>query len=315
VKVLIVTPESTSLPVGNSVTATRWAGILQTLGYQVEIANAWTVEDCGLLIALHACRSEASIELFRRAHPQRPLILALTGTDLYRDLRNSGAGHRSLALATHIVVLQEAALEELDHAARAKTNIIYQSAVAPAHRDPPSEDYFDVCVLSHLRLLKDPLRTAYAVSLMPAESRMRVTHAGRALESQWEEKAKEEQTVNSRYRWIGEQSHDAAMRLLTACRLLVVSSTMEGGANAIAESVVCGVPALCSDVPGNIGMLGSDYPGYFRLRDTTHLAELLKRAELDADFLPTLQEFIGKIQHRFAPAQELASWKSLLDRI
>ena len=61
-KVLIVTPESPTLPLGNTITATRWAGILRTLGHEVDIAEAWNGEDCDLLIALHARRSAESVQ-------------------------------------------------------------------------------------------------------------------------------------------------------------------------------------------------------------------------------------------------------------
>src|SRR5207244_2353193 len=202
----------------------------------------WNAEDADLLIALHARRSETSVEEFRRTHATRPVIVALTGTDLYRDLRLSNSGLRSLALATRIVVLQERALDELNDDARAKTRVIYQSAAAPRHRIPPSNDYFDVCVLSHLRAVKDPLRTAYAARLLPGTSRIRVTHAGRVLEPEWEEKARTEERANRRYRWFGELSHESGSELLGASRLLVVSSPMGGGWYAIDKAVVSGMP-------------------------------------------------------------------------
>jgi putative glycosyltransferase (TIGR04348 family) len=312
VKILIVTPESTAVPLGNSVTSERWAGILRTLSHAVDIRNAWNGEECDLLIALHAHRSADSIEKFRCAHPKRPLIVALTGTDVYRDLPNSQAAQRSLALATRIVALQESAVRELDEAAAAKTSVIYQSAVPPEHREPPAADFFDVCVLSHLRSVKDPLRSAYAARLMPPSSRIRVRHAGRGLEPQLEAEAREEERTNHRYHWLGEQPHAAAMRLLTSSRILVVSSAMEGGANAIAEAVACGIPVLCSDIPGNIGMLGGAYQGYFGLRNTEQLAGFFKLLESDKSFISTLQEFITKIQYRFSPEHEMKCWERLL---
>jgi len=312
VKILIVTPESTAVPLGNSVTAARWAGILRTLHHDADIRNSWSGEECDLLIALHAHRSANSIEKFRSVHRNRPLIVALTGTDVYRDLPNSRAAKRSLDLATWIVALQECALQELDESARAKTTIIYQSAVPPEECEPRSGEFFDVCVLSHLRTVKDPLRAAYAARLMPPSSRVRIKHAGRALEPQLEMEAREEERTNSRYQWLGERSHEAAMRLLVSSRLLVVSSTIEGGANVIAEAVVCGIPVLCSNIPGNIGMLGTAYPGYFALRNTQHLAELLQRVECDRSFMTTLQELIASLQYRFSPEHEIACWEQLL---
>jgi putative glycosyltransferase (TIGR04348 family) len=309
---LIVTPEPPDSTLGNSITAQRWANLLGTLGHQVSILNEWNGEGCDLLIALHARRSHDTIERFHEAHPTRPLIVALTGTDLYGDLPENAEARHSLSLATRIVALQEAARHQLDESARAKTWIIYQSAEPPRHREPPRPDCFEVCVLSHLREVKDPLRAAYAARLVPAESRIQVIHAGRPLESTWEETARAEERINPRYRWLGEQPHDAATQLLARSRLLVLSSLMEGGASAIAEAVVCGIPVLCSVIPGNVGMLGSDYTGYFRLKDTEQLADLLFRAETDPAFLTNLREFIEKLQPRFTPAHELASWARLL---
>jgi putative glycosyltransferase (TIGR04348 family) len=312
VRIVIVTPESLAAPLGNSVTAIRWAGILRGLQHDVDVINEYADEDCDLLIALHACRSAESVEAFLLAHPDRPVIVALSGTDLYRDLPSSKTGQRALAAATHIVALQECALRELDDAARARTTIIYQSAVPPEHPETPSPEFFDVCVLSHLREVKDPLRAAYAARLLDSSSRVRIRHGGRALEPEWETRAREEERLNSRYHWLGEQSHDQAMRLLTSSSLLVVSSAMEGGANVIAEAVVCGVPVLCSNIPGNVGMLGEDYPGYFRLHETEQLAALLRRAETDSSFFAALRDGIRRVETRFRPDEEIASWHRVL---
>jgi putative glycosyltransferase (TIGR04348 family) len=281
----------------------------------VDIVNKYSAEDCDLLIALHACRSAGSVDAFLQAHPDRPVIVALTGTDLYRDLPDSKTGQHALAAATHIVALQECALRELDDVARAKTAIIYQSAVPPAGFEPPSAEFFDVCVLSHLRSVKDPLRAAYAARMLPSNSRIRIRHGGRALEPEWETKGREEMRLNSRYHWLGEQSHEQAMQVLTSSRLLVVSSTMEGGANVIGEAVVCGVPVICSDIAGNVGMLGADYPGYFRVHDTQQLADLLHRAETDSSFLAGLRESIRRVETRFRPDEEIASWNRVMAQL
>src|SRR5262249_2561932 len=165
-------------------------------------------------------------ERFHQAYPNKPLIVALTGTDLYGDLPGNAEARHSLELATRIVVLQEAARHQLDDAARAKTWIIYQSAEPPAYREAPKQDLFEVCILSHRREVKDPLRAAFAARSLAAQSRIRIIHAGRVLEPAWEETARAEERVNPRYRWIGEQPHDAAMQLLARSRALVLSSVM-----------------------------------------------------------------------------------------
>src|SRR5207237_1341524 len=115
-----------------------------------------------------------------------------------------------------------------------------------------------------------------------------------------------------RYRWVGAVSHEAAMQLLSTCELFVLSSRAEGGANAIAEAVVCGKPILCSDIPGNVGMLDSGYPGYFHPGDTEQLAKMLNRAETDGVFMNELRSTVLAKQDRFSPGAEIAQWKDLL---
>ena len=315
-KIVIVTPEAPRSTLGNAVTANRWAGILRELGHHVVVAIEWVSGadgECDLLIALHARRSYPSVERFHRTQPRFPLIVAMTGTDLYGDLpAGNPEAERSIELATRIVVLQEAGPEGLPEPMRPKVSVIYQSAVAPASPRPPRQDCLEVCVLSHLRDVKDPLLAANAARLLPDESRVRIVHAGRALNSDWEAAAREQERKNPRYEWVGDQPHDQAMYFLSGSRYLVLSSLMEGGASVIAEAVVCGVPVLCSRIPGNIGMLGLNYRGYFEPRDLGGLAEKLRFAEA----CPSMHEDLGRdiraLQPRFFPQQERASWHQLL---
>src|SRR5205085_1869024 len=81
-------------------------------------------EACDALIALHARRSHESI--VRYASTKKPLIVTLTGTDLYRDLPDSAEARESLELAERLIVLQDAALAELAPALRRKTRVVYQ---------------------------------------------------------------------------------------------------------------------------------------------------------------------------------------------
>jgi putative glycosyltransferase (TIGR04348 family) len=318
VKIVIVTPAAPGSTLGNAVTADRWGVILRGLGHRVDITREWIPEikdECDLLVALHARRSHPSVVRFRRSYPDRPLIVALTGTDLYGDLPANPEARASLELATRIVALQEAARDRLEEVFRAKLSVIYQSAVPPLNRRQPSSDIFEVCVLSHLRDVKDPLRAALAAGALLPYSRVHVRHAGRALNAEWAKIAKEQERVNRRYRWLGDLPHDRAMDLLSGSRVLVLSSLAEGGSSAIAEAVTCGIPVICSDIPGNIGMLGPDYHGYFRTQDTLHLSRLLLFAETVPDFLQDLGKHITGLQSRFTPEAESASWSRLLDLI
>ncbi|HSE37703.1 MAG TPA: TIGR04348 family glycosyltransferase, partial [Blastocatellia bacterium] len=137
-KIGIVTPAPPGSRYGNRVTALRWARILRAAGHLVSINEVYAGERLDSLIALHAHRSAASIISFHREHPEKPIIVALTGTDLYGDLPYSPAARESLKLATRIVVLQPKALDVLRRPLREKARVIYQS-VAQTKRTGDSE--------------------------------------------------------------------------------------------------------------------------------------------------------------------------------
>jgi glycosyltransferase involved in cell wall biosynthesis len=96
---------------------------------------------------------------------------------------------------------------------------------------------------------------------------------------------------------------------------MVISSRMEGGANVVSEAVVAGLPVLASAIPGNEGLLGSDYPGYYRLADTDDLRASLLRAERESAYYEALKQACGRRQALFTPARELRAWAELLAEI
>jgi putative glycosyltransferase (TIGR04348 family) len=297
---------------GNRVTAVRWAGFLRDLGHRVTVGQDLGDETFDLLIALHARKSFAAVRRFRRLFPQRPLIVALTGTDLYRDLRTSRQARQSLEMADRLVVLQSHAVEDLPRGVRDKARVILQSAVPVAAPPRKSRHHFDVCILGHLRYEKDPFRTALALRHVPDESRMRVTHAGKALSTAMVKQAHALMAKEPRYRWVGEVPRGQARRMLARSHLSVLSSRMEGGANVVSEALVDRVPVLASRIAGSIGMLGEDYPGFFPTADTRALAELLYRAESDRPFYRRLQEWCERLRPQFEPAREREAWRKLL---
>ncbi|GIW53182.1 MAG: hypothetical protein KatS3mg081_2537 [Gemmatimonadales bacterium] len=311
-RVCIVTPAPRRSHYGNRVTALRWARLLRELGHRVEIAQRFETQRCDLLIALHARRSADSIERFRQKFPGRPIVLVLTGTDLYRDLPKSAVAQRALAAADRLVVLQPMALEALPRWARGRARVVFQSAVKPPKTPAPNLRWFDVCVLAHLRPVKDPLRTALAARLLPPSSRIRVIHLGAGMDPGLERRAKREMRRNRRYRWLGDRPRWKALRILACSRLLALTSVMEGGANVISEAIVCGVPVIASRIPGTEGILGSDYPGYFEAKNTRALAELLHRAEKDQAFYGRLRERCLSLAPLFDPARERSSLGELL---
>ena len=314
-QIRLVTPAPGRSRGGNRVTALRWTRILRGLGHAVAVETEYRGGRCDVLVALHARRSFASVERFRGAYPGRPLILALTGTDLYGDLRSDPQARRALDLATRLVLLQPLGLEELPDAVRAKARVIYQSAARPPGRHASNPAMFEVCVLGHLRPVKDPLRAAEAARLLPQSSRVRITHVGAALTPEMKAAARAEAAANPRYQWLGELPRWKGLRILARSRLLVLSSQMEGGANVISEAVAAGVPVVASRIPGSIGLLGEDYPGYFPVGDTAALARLLRRAETAPEFYEWLRTWCAGLAPLFDPERERQAWKSLLDEI
>jgi len=305
-KIAIVTPARAGSRTGNRHTAARWATMLRAAGHRVTVLTQWRGERCALLVALHAKRSHASILRYRAAQPHGPLAVVLTGTDLYRDLPACAEARRSLELADRILVLQDEAPRLLEPRLRRKTRVVFQSADPAVRHDPPSRG-LRVAVIGHLRDEKDPFRAAAALARLPARAGVEVVQLGAALAPGMRGEATRWMAREPRYRWLGSVPHARALAWLAKSHLLVVSSRMEGGANVIAEAARIGTPVLASRVPGNVGMLGRDYPGYFPLGDERALAKLLRRATSDAGYRPRLRRALRLRRRLFAPAAERAA--------
>lgn len=312
-RIVLITPAARGSKAGNRATAVRWARHLRALGHRVEVAVEYDGRPGDLMIALHAWRSAAAVERFRERYPERPLILALTGTDLYRFLITDPAvTTRSMELADRLVVLHDRAHEVLAARLRPKVRVIYQSALLLVRRHPPMQRTFDVCVVGHLREEKDPFRAAYAARGLPAESHIRIVHLGKGHSHEWEAEARKEMRRNPRYVWRGEVPFARVRETMGRSRLMVISSRMEGGANVVSEACVAHLPVAASDIAGNVGLLGPRYPGYFPLEDTKALAALLLRAECDPAFYRALKQLCVARAPLFTPSRERRAWKSLL---
>jgi putative glycosyltransferase (TIGR04348 family) len=294
----------------------RWTRILRELGHRVHVAHRYDGAAADLMIALHAWRSADSIRTFRELYPDRPLIVGLSGTDIYDYIdRDPAPTLRSLACADRLVALQELARRRVPARFRWKVRVVYQSAAPLRRGHLRRTNSFDVAVIGHLREVKDPFRAAKAARRLPATTRIRVVHLGAAETPQWAAMAKAEMEANPRYVWRGDRPRAQVHRLLARARAMVLSSSSEGGANVISEAVAAGVPVLATRIEGSVGLLGRDYPGYFPVGDTDALARLLNRIETDTAFLKRLQRAIARRAHLFRPALEKAKWKKLIDEI
>lgn len=253
--------------------------------YAVRLVKQWpdgasTDDGTDILLALHARRSAASVAAWAQAHPGKPLVLALTGTDLYRDIASDVSAQRSLALAHRLIVLQDQGPLEVPEALRAKCRVVFQSSTrrqtltkTPAH--------LRALMVGHLRQEKSPQTLFEAARLIRPDEGIHIDHVGVALEPALGEAARQTMQACPHYRWLGGLPHAATRSRIQRAHVLVHTSRMEGGAHVIMEAVLCGTPVLASRIAGNVGMLGADYGGYFPPGDAAALAALLRGARRD----------------------------------
>lgn len=314
-KVFMITPTGRRSSSGNQATAVRWRRILKRFGYRVTVNSDWDGSDADMMLALHAWRSADAVNAFRRRYPNRPLVLALTGTDLYCFLRSHPAKTlSSIELADQLVALHDLAHQMLPRKYWKKFRVIKQSAV-PVKRQPPRSRTFDLCVSGHLRDEKDSLRAAYAARNLPADSQIRILHCGRPYDEKWNKMALDEMKINPRYHWFGEVPHWKVRQIHARSRAMVLSSRMEGGANVVSEAVMADLPVLASKIAGSVGLLGEDHPGYYPVEDTDALTQLMLKAEQDSSFLPALTRQQQSLKSDFTEEAEFAGWERLLKAI
>lgn len=312
-KIVLITPSGPTAHTGNRVAASRWAQILRQLGHRVRVATDYDGSPADLMVAVHAWRSAAAIERFKARFPERPVILQLSGTDIYQYIdSHPGPTLRSMQQADRLVALNDLAWKAVPKSLRARLCVIHQSSPPLGQPRRPSRRAVAVSVIGHLRDVKDPLRAAEAARLLPADSRVRIEQVGGAYTPEWARRARAEMAANARYQWRGDVPPAVVRRLLARSHAMIISSRSEGGANVVSEAIVAGVPVLASRVNGNVGLLGADYAGYFPVGDTKALARLLQRLEDDPQFVATLGQALAQRKPLFRPAREKAALRRLL---
>ena len=244
-----------------------------------------------MLLSLHARRTATAVAASRDCAPDRPVAVVLTGTDLYADLPDDEAARASVEAADGLIVLQDLAvarLESMDHTWAGKAHVVHQSVEPPLPERSVPSGRFVVAVLAHMRQVKDPLLAARASRLAPPTSQIEVVHAGAAFDDNWRARAEAEQAENARYRWLGPLDRASSLELIASASVLACTSELEGGANVVSEAIALGVPVVGTRIDGNVGLLGSDYPGLVQVGDARALADWLLALERQPDLLADL---------------------------
>lgn len=316
-RITIVCPAPAGSRSGNRVTALRWRRMLRALGHRVTIATSLERERWDVLVALHARKSATIVRSARAKHPDRRIVVALTGTDLYRDLARSAAARRSIAIADRLVVLHPLGARDLPGNARKKVRFVPQSApivrrVARA-RARDSRAPLRIAVVGHLRPVKDPMRIVRALRLVPPAVGVRVVQVGRALSPAMHRAAVRAMRRDPRYVWIGERSLARARREIARADVMVLTSRLEGGANVLTEAIAADVAIVASRIASSVGVLGARHPGFFPVGDTRALARTLVRAACDDRFLARLRRAGAARRDMLSPKREKEAWRSLLD--
>jgi putative glycosyltransferase (TIGR04348 family) len=300
-QIVIVSPALANANNGNQQTARRWQLLLQpasapkghadAMPFKVRIVNQWPdgpladKDDC--MLALHARRSAPSIAQWARCHG-KGLAVVLTGTDLYRDIDTDVQAQTSLQLAQRLILLQELGTQALPAPLRARSSVIFQSTSARRPLPKPQR-FFKALMVGHLRDEKSPDTLFSAARLLTNQDAIYIDHIGAPLDAALAVQAQDTARDCPHYRWLGGLAHESTRKHMQRAHLLVHASRMEGGAHVVMEAVRCGTPVLASLIPGNMGMLGSDYAGYFAWGQAAQLVDLLKRCQADPVFYAHLQ--------------------------
>ena len=311
--IVIISPALAAANNGNWQTAKRWQAMLSG-HYRVEIMQSWNSEPFDAMLALHARRSADTIARWAEAHPDKPVVLALTGTDLYRDIVMDPQAQQSLQLAQRLIVLQELGPHSLPPQFRSKCSVVFQSTP----RRPPVQkatQELRAVMVGHLRAEKSPQTYFAAARALAHRPDIVLEHIGGVLDLVLGEEARQLAAEVPNYRYLGELSHEQTLEHIAHAHVLVHPSQLEGGAHVLMEAVMCGTPVLASRIDGNVGMLGEGYDGYFPLGDSQALANMLLRCKNEPQFLDHLNKQCALRSPLFEPQAEQAALLQIVSKI
>jgi len=292
-------------------------------GFKVHLVKSWPtgepqLDQCDGLLALHARRSAQSIQAWAETFPDKPLVVALTGTDLYRDIHQEPSAQNSLELAQRLIVLQEQGPSEVPLQWRHKCRLVFQSTPRRSAR-PKTSRHLRAVMVGHLRDEKWPQVLFQAGRQITSDEGILIDHIGQALDPELGEMAEQTARECSHYRWLGGLTHSQVKGHIQRAHVLVHTSRIEGGAHVILEAICSGTPVLASNIPGNVGMLGPGYSGYFAPGDSAQLVEMLRELhpgnKSGAARLNALSAQCNARAHLFEPPREQSALVDLLNEL
>jgi putative glycosyltransferase (TIGR04348 family) len=329
-QVVIVSPALADANNGNWQTARRWQKFLQTAAhghpkFQARIVTQWpdgpAAAQDSAMVALHARRSAASILAWAQSRgdaaalqPVPGLAVVLTGTDLYRDIQSDAPAQCSLQWAQRLVVLQALGLAALPMALQPRAQVIFQSTPARQHLAKTAR-LLKAVMVGHLREEKSPQTLFAAARLLAPREAIHIDHIGASLDPALAALAQATAAACPGYRWLGALPHEDTRRRIQRAHVLVHTSRMEGGAHVVMEAVRSGTPVLASRIDGNVGMLGTDYAGYFEWDNAAQLVALLRRCHRDPTFFARLQAQCAARAPLFAPETERRAVQRLVTEL
>lgn len=343
-KILYLDPALSGTTSGNSSTSTRITEHWRNLGHAVtslsvrgefpdgEAQLRKLINESDLLVALHAKHCHSILKIWHDLHKPVPLILIVSGTDLFEPLLESGEVSIEFRWAceeaSRIVTLA-GGLEEFFPASRqqewgTKTRVIYQGA-EPVEWSCQEYDPQQAVVIGHLRAVKDPLLPVRAVELLRErlnrnqavlkDVQLTIRHFGKMLDLPLMEQveAAQEQLASGplRWQWNGPLSESGIRQVMSSAPLLIMPSLHEGGANVVGEFLVSGLPVVASRVAGNTGILGEDWPALFDAGDPQALADLLLRWNQDEGFREQISQAAKNLAGQHDLRRERQRWGDL----
>ena len=80
----------------------------------------------------------------------------------------------------------------------------------------------------------------------------------------------------------------------------------------LSEAVLSDVPIIAHEITATCGLLGEDYPGFYRNADRQQLADLMLKAEQDPSFLKLLSDRGDGLKEYFAESTESKAIENLI---